>query len=237
MACIPIKGLYSSFQLRQAGDGVSILFNSYDSAATPLQDNHDYAALFQTVKPGAAMRDLLSGASGKQLRHTLLDILLFSSRHTTLLLQTYYSTPLDILLQTFSSRHTTLLLQTYFSTPLDILLFFSRNTPLLFQTYYSTPLEILLYSSRDTPLLQQNILLYSIQAYFPSPQCDLKVSSSQAKIAENFANFFLKTKASKTCITVLNVHENGYIKAYVSQSGKTKAQGVATLQIRPCIKN
>ena len=222
MACIPIKGLYSSFQLRQAGDGVSILFNSYDSAATPLQDNHDYAALFQTVKPGAAMRDLLSGASGKQLRHTLLDILLFSSRHTTLLLQTYSSrhSLLDILL--YFSRHTSLLLQTYSSSFLEILLYSSRHITLLLQKYSSTPLEI---------------HLYSIQAYFPSPQCDLKVSSSQAKIAENFANFFLKTKASKTCITVLNVHENGYIKAYVSQSGKTKAQGVATLQIRPCIKN
>ena len=187
MACIPIRGYNSSFQLRQAGDGVSILFNSNDSLATPLQDNHEqlYAALFQTVKPGDAMRDPLSGASGKQLRHTPfllqiysstpLDILLYSSRHT----------PLDILLWTYSSRHTPLdiLFQTYFSTPLDILLNFSRNTPLLLQTYYSTPLEILLYSSRHTTLFLQKysstpqkysstplyILLYPIQTYSSTP--------------------------------------------------------------------
>ena len=191
MACIPIRGYNSSFQLRQAGDGVSILFNSNDSLATPLQDNHEqlYAALFQTVKPGDAMRDPLSGASGKQLRHTPfllqiysstpLDILLYSSRHTPLdiLLQTYSSrhSLLDILL--YSSRHTPQLLQKYSSTPLDILLYSSRNTPLLLQTYYSIPLEILLYSSKillyssiHTPLLHPNILLYSIQTYFPTPQ-------------------------------------------------------------------
>ena len=232
MACIPIRGYNSSFQLRQAGDGVSILFNSNDSLATPLQDNHEqlYAALFQTVKPGDAMRDPLSGASGKQLRHTPfllqiysstpLDILLYSSRHT----------PLDILLQTYSSRH----------SPLEILLYSSRHTTLLLQKYSSTPLDILLYSSRNTPLLPKNtpLLLYTYSST-PSKHTPLLHSDilPYSSISENFANYFLKTKASNTCITVLNIHVKGYIKAYVSQSGKTKAQGVATLQIRPCIKN
>ena len=37
-----------------------------------------------------------------------------------------------------------------------------------------------------------------------SRHCGLKVSRSQAKIYENFANYFLKTKANKKCVIVLN---------------------------------
>ena len=33
--------------------------------------------------------------------------------------------------------------------------------------------------------------------------CDLKVSRSQAKIDENFANYFFKTKANNKCFIVL----------------------------------
>ena len=32
--------------------------------------------------------------------------------------------------------------------------------------------------------------------------CGLKVASSQAKIVENFANYFLKTKAKNKCLQV-----------------------------------
>ena len=42
--------------------------------------------------------------------------------------------------------------------------------------------------------------------------CGLKVSRSQAKIYENFANNFLKTKANIKCFKVLNVHVKGYRK-------------------------
>ena len=38
---------------------------------------------------------------------------------------------------------------------------------------------------------------------FGAPHCDLKVLSSQAKIDENFANYFLKTKANNECFIVL----------------------------------
>ena len=43
--------------------------------------------------------------------------------------------------------------------------------------------------------------------------CDLKVSSSQAKIYEKFANYFLKTKANNKSFAVLKVHVKGYRKA------------------------
>ena len=36
-----------------------------------------------------------------------------------------------------------------------------------------------------------------------SAHCDLEVSRSHAKIYENFANYFLNTKANKKCFTVL----------------------------------
>ena len=42
--------------------------------------------------------------------------------------------------------------------------------------------------------------------------CGLKVSRSQAKINENFSNYFLKTKANNKCYIVLNVHVKGYRK-------------------------
>ena len=42
--------------------------------------------------------------------------------------------------------------------------------------------------------------------------CGLKVSRSQAKIYENFANYFLKTKANNKCFTEFNVHVKGYRK-------------------------
>ena len=58
---------------------------------------------------------------------------------------------------------------------------------------------------------------------------DIKVSHSQAKIDENFANYFLKTKSDNKGFAVLKVHVKGYRKALVSYSGKIKAQIVATL--------
>ena len=45
---------------------------------------------------------------------------------------------------------------------------------------------------------------------FNRVHCRLKVSRSQAKIGENFANYFLKTKANNKCFIVLNV--KGYRK-------------------------
>ena len=43
--------------------------------------------------------------------------------------------------------------------------------------------------------------------------CDLKVSRSLAKIFENFANYFLKTKANNKFFKVPNVNVKGYRKA------------------------
>ena len=40
----------------------------------------------------------------------------------------------------------------------------------------------------------------------------LKVSRSSAKIDENFANYFLKTKANNKCFLLLNVHVKRYRK-------------------------
>ena len=48
------------------------------------------------------------------------------------------------------------------------------------------------------------------------PHCGLKVSRFQAKIDENFAHYFLKTKANNKCFLVLNVYVKGYRKVLVS---------------------
>ena len=67
---------------------------------------------------------------------------------------------------------------------------------------------------------------------------DLKVESSHAKIYENFSNYFLKAYQLKTYdLQFYNVNVQGYTKAQVSQSDKIKAQGIVTLQSRPCLKN
>ena len=65
--------------------------------------------------------------------------------------------------------------------------------------------------------------------------CDLKVSSYQEKIAENFGNYFLKSKANNKYSELLSAHVKGYRKAQVSQSCKIKAQGVATLKSQLCL--
>ena len=44
--------------------------------------------------------------------------------------------------------------------------------------------------------------------------CDLKVSRSQAKIDENFANYFLKTKANKKCFKWLKCTCTGLQKSF-----------------------
>ena len=49
--------------------------------------------------------------------------------------------------------------------------------------------------------------------YFVAAHCDLKVSSSQAKIDENFANYFLKTKANNKCFIVLKCTCKGLQKS------------------------
>ena len=48
--------------------------------------------------------------------------------------------------------------------------------------------------------------------------CDLKFSSSPEKIDENFADYFLNTKA--------NNKYKDHKRAYMSKSGKIKARGV-----------
>ena len=53
--------------------------------------------------------------------------------------------------------------------------------------------------------------MYFILMFFVH-HCGLKVSRSKAKIDENFADNFLKTKANNKCLIVLNVHVKGYKK-------------------------
>ena len=51
-----------------------------------------------------------------------------------------------------------------------------------------------------------------MQVYKRRKHCGIKVSRSQVKIYENFANYFFKTKANNKCFSVLNVHVKGYSK-------------------------
>jgi len=56
----------------------------------------------------------------------------------------------------------------------------------------------------------------------------MKVSRFQAKIDENFANHFLKTKANK-CFIVLKCTFIGLQKSISELERKNQTQGVATL--------
>ena len=49
--------------------------------------------------------------------------------------------------------------------------------------------------------------------FYTRAHCDLKVSRSQTKIDENFANYFLKTKASNKCFVVLKCTCKGLQKS------------------------
>ena len=66
----------------------------------------------------------------------------------------------------------------------------------------------------------QYFISYIFKTWGCKPHCGLKVSRSQVKIYENFANYFLKTKANNKCFKELNVHVKGYRKVKVSYSGK-----------------
>ena len=57
------------------------------------------------------------------------------------------------------------------------------------------------------------IEIESCEYYHKSVHCDLKVSRSQAKINENFANYFLKTKANNKCVIVLKCTCKGLQKS------------------------
>ena len=48
-----------------------------------------------------------------------------------------------------------------------------------------------------------NCLYFCGMMSYSTVHCDLKVSSSQAKINENLANYFFKTKANNKCYKVL----------------------------------
>jgi len=68
------------------------------------------------------------------------------------------------------------------------------------------------------------------------PQSDIKLSRSQAKIDENFANYFFKPETINKCFIMLKC--KGLQKSITElERGRNKAQGVATLPSRPCLKN
>ena len=60
-------------------------------------------------------------------------------------------------------------------------------------------LKISLDNSSKISMITLKIIFYRAVTH-----CGLKVSRSQAKIDENFANYFLKTKAINKCFIVLN---------------------------------
>ena len=72
--------------------------------------------------------------------------------------------------------------------------------------------------------------------FFDASHCDLKVSRSQAKINENFANYFFKTKANNKCVIVQNVHVKGYRKALVSWAVKSKLKALRHFKVDPVFK-
>ena len=80
------------------------------------------------------------------------------------------------------------------------------------------------------PLDQYNL-------HMVSGPCDLKVSRFQANIDENFANYFLNTKANTKCFIVLKCTFIGLQKSISELERKNQTQGVATLQSRRYLKN
>ena len=55
-------------------------------------------------------------------------------------------------------------------------------------------------------------VVYGCKVYY-MVHWDFKVSRFQTKVYENFAIYFLKTKANNKCLIVLNVDVKGYRKA------------------------
>ena len=58
-----------------------------------------------------------------------------------------------------------------------------------------------------------SVICLGVQGYNWCSHCDLKVSRSQAKIDESFANYFLKTKANNKCFEVLKCTCKGLQKS------------------------
>ena len=65
--------------------------------------------------------------------------------------------------------------------------------------------------------------------------CDLKVSRSHAKIYENFANYFLKTKANNKCFIVLKCTYKGLQKSMI-RAVKSKPKALRHFKVDPVIK-
>ena len=66
--------------------------------------------------------------------------------------------------------------------------------------------------------------------------CDLKVSSSQAKINENFANYFLKPKANNKCLIVLKCTCKGLQKSISVNVVKSKPKALRHFKVDPVLK-
>ena len=67
--------------------------------------------------------------------------------------------------------------------------------------------------------------------------CDLKVSSSQAKFNENFANYFLKTKVNNKCSIVLKCTCKGLQKSIRElEAVKSKPKVKRHFKVDPVLK-
>ena len=67
-------------------------------------------------------------------------------------------------------------------------------------------------------------LLFPYQVAIWNPPCHLKVSSSQAKIDENFANYFFKTEANNKCFILLKCTCEGLQKIIIELGRQNQSQ-------------
>ena len=66
---------------------------------------------------------------------------------------------------------------------------------------------------------------------------DLQVSNSQAKFYENFANYFLKIKATKKCFTVLKCTCKGLAEKHEGvRAVKSKPKALRQFKVDPVLK-
>ena len=102
--------------------------------------------------------------------------------------------------------------------------------------YYIKP-SLTLPPLQSTPSVLPFLLLFLIFTPPSPPHCDLKVSSSQAKFNENFANYFLKTKVNNKCSIVLkyNILRPTENRKWV-RAVKSKPKALTHFKVDPVLK-
>ena len=78
-------------------------------------------------------------------------------------------------------------------------------------------------------------VVYGCKVYY-MVHWDFKVSRFQTKVYENFANYFLKTKANNKCLIVLKCRRKGLQKSISELERYTKPKALRQFKVDPVLK-